>query len=146
MSNYQSFRSLPRELSSRGQHWAHLGPAGPRWAPRWPHEPCYQGIHSSRGVEGSQIYIRSTRPISGYIWCFYSNQVKNVLTASWSMMYEHELGQILLRRKSRWYPTYLDPIRLISHNISTSWMCDRLVCACCQETHIYFQLKKNIRC
>ena len=23
--------------------WAHLGPIGPRWAPCWHHEPCYQG-------------------------------------------------------------------------------------------------------
>ena len=22
-------------------HGAHLGPVGPRWAPCWPHEPCY---------------------------------------------------------------------------------------------------------
>ena len=29
--------------SSWGQHGAHLGPVGPRWAPCWPHEPCYQG-------------------------------------------------------------------------------------------------------
>ena len=29
----------------RGQHGAHLGPVGPRWAPCWPHEPCYQGCH-----------------------------------------------------------------------------------------------------
>ena len=27
-----------------GQHGAHLGPVGPRWAQCWPHEPCYQGI------------------------------------------------------------------------------------------------------
>ena len=26
-----------------GQHGAHLGPLGPRWDPRWPHEPCYLG-------------------------------------------------------------------------------------------------------
>ena len=26
-----------------GQHRAHLGPLGPRRAPCWPHEPCYQG-------------------------------------------------------------------------------------------------------
>ena len=26
-----------------GQHGAHLGPVGLRWAPCWPHEPCYQG-------------------------------------------------------------------------------------------------------
>ena len=24
-----------------GQHGAHLGPTGPRWAPCWPHEFCY---------------------------------------------------------------------------------------------------------
>ena len=26
-----------------GQHGSHLGPAGPRRAPCWPHEPCYEG-------------------------------------------------------------------------------------------------------
>ena len=24
---------------------AHRGPVGPRWAPCWPHEPCYLGIY-----------------------------------------------------------------------------------------------------
>ena len=33
------FSSHPRW----GQHGAHLGPVGPRWAPCWPREPCYQG-------------------------------------------------------------------------------------------------------
>ena len=28
---------------SWGQHGAHLGPTGPRWAPWWPHELCYLG-------------------------------------------------------------------------------------------------------
>ena len=32
----------PREQGSWGQHGAHLGPVGPRWAPCGPHEPCYQ--------------------------------------------------------------------------------------------------------
>ena len=36
--------SWPRKQSSCGQHGAHLGPVGPRWAPCWPHEPCYQGV------------------------------------------------------------------------------------------------------
>ena len=31
-----------------GQHGAHLGPVGPRWAPCWPHEPCYQYICMTR--------------------------------------------------------------------------------------------------
>ena len=37
--------SLPRYQSSWGQHGAHLGPVGPRWAPFWPHESCYQGTY-----------------------------------------------------------------------------------------------------
>ena len=40
---------LPREQSSCGQHGAHLGPVGPRLAPRWPHKPCYQGYAFPRG-------------------------------------------------------------------------------------------------
>ena len=28
-------------------HGAHLGTTGPRWAPCWPHEPCYLGPHTS---------------------------------------------------------------------------------------------------
>ena len=32
-----------REQCWWGQHRAHLGPCGPRWAPCFPHEPCYQG-------------------------------------------------------------------------------------------------------
>ena len=38
--------TIPRLQSSWGQHGAHLGPVGPRWAPCWPLEPCYQGLYS----------------------------------------------------------------------------------------------------
>ena len=38
---------IPRWQGSWGQNGAHLGPVSPRWAPFWPHEPCYQGLHSS---------------------------------------------------------------------------------------------------
>ena len=34
---------LPWQQGSWGQHGAHLGPTGPRWAPCWPHELCYLG-------------------------------------------------------------------------------------------------------
>ena len=37
----------PRLQSSWGQHGAHLGPVGPRCAPCWPHETCYEGCHGS---------------------------------------------------------------------------------------------------
>ena len=36
--------TLPWWQGSGGQHGAHLGPTGPRWAPCWPHELCYLGI------------------------------------------------------------------------------------------------------
>ena len=36
--------SIPRLQGSWGQHGAHLGPVGPRWAPCWSHKPCFQGI------------------------------------------------------------------------------------------------------
>ena len=43
----------PRLQSSCGQHGAYLGPVGPSWAPRWPHEPCYQGHLSTEAANGS---------------------------------------------------------------------------------------------
>ena len=33
----------PWKQGSWGQHGAHLGTTGPRWAPYWPHEPWYLG-------------------------------------------------------------------------------------------------------
>ena len=38
--------SHPWQQGSWGQHGAHVGPTGPRWAPCWPHEPCYLGWES----------------------------------------------------------------------------------------------------
>ena len=35
--------SLPSKQGSWGQHGAHLGPTGLRWAPRWAHQLCYLG-------------------------------------------------------------------------------------------------------
>ena len=37
-------RRHPWQQGSWGQHGANLGPIGPRWAPCWPHEPCYLGL------------------------------------------------------------------------------------------------------
>ena len=39
---------------SWGQHEALRGPTGPRWAPCWPHEPCYLGMgHTSVIVDAA---------------------------------------------------------------------------------------------
>ena len=44
--------------SSCGQHGTHLGPVGPRWAPCWPHEPCFQGpIISGIRVHGKTALL-----------------------------------------------------------------------------------------
>ena len=48
-------------------HGAHLGPVGPRWAPCWPHEPCYQGcvipqivaLGAPRGLVWCQVWLRT---------------------------------------------------------------------------------------
>ena len=39
-----------------GQHGAHLGPTRLRWAPCWPHEPCYMGDDIRHDMNFSQHY------------------------------------------------------------------------------------------
>ena len=51
------WKELPRYQSSWGQHGAHLGPVGPRWAPCWLHEPCYQDMFTS-GIDLIRRYHR----------------------------------------------------------------------------------------
>ena len=51
----------PREQSSWGQHGAHLGPVGPRWAPCWPNESAIRDwlqIFRFKHTYGKQIHIR----------------------------------------------------------------------------------------
>ena len=46
LSSYRTVfhvRKGPRYQGSRSPHGDHLGPVGPRWAPCWPHKPCYKG-------------------------------------------------------------------------------------------------------
>ena len=38
-----------------GPTWGHLGPVGPRWAPCWPDEPCYEGFYDTNAVIGVHI-------------------------------------------------------------------------------------------
>ena len=52
----------PRSQNSWGQHGAHLGPVGPRWAPCWPHEPCYQGCYSSYLQQMNEITSQTNSP------------------------------------------------------------------------------------
>ena len=41
--NYRHVSVLTQIAKFMGQHGAHLGPVGLRWAQCWPREPCYQG-------------------------------------------------------------------------------------------------------
>ena len=42
-----------------GPTWVHLGPTGPRWAPCWPHEPCYLGCCCHPCPSGYLISVRT---------------------------------------------------------------------------------------
>ena len=66
-------RAIPWEQSLCGQHGAHLGPAGPRWAPCWPHEPCYQGSVVTLVLEKQR----------GKIWVKISHE------STWNLYYNH---------------------------------------------------------
>ena len=51
-------------------HGANMVPTGPRWAPCWPHEPCYQGGLTSlqhpfmRGLHWKMDFVHK-RPVIG---------------------------------------------------------------------------------
>ena len=68
VANTGNCQGRPREQRSWGQYGAHLGPLGPRWAPCWPHEPCYQGMHGNAAAlisaEGHKVGCtgQSTHP------------------------------------------------------------------------------------
>ena len=48
---YRSVNCVMAQIANfMGPTWAHLGPVGPRWAPCWPHEPCYQGTGRKNGT------------------------------------------------------------------------------------------------
>ena len=85
----------PRWQSSWGQHGAHLGPVGPRWAPCWRHEPCYQGclfmawLSSLPGHQGKMIGMVWVQHILGsrHVWVHYSLHCFNV--SEWYGMQIH---------------------------------------------------------
>ena len=94
--------------NSLGQHGAHLGPVGPRWAPCWPHKPCYQECLVSKlyciypptfiswGPWNGSVSIRQT-PL-GQLYCSdnficYATQLgdlsREIMIVCWYIMPEH---------------------------------------------------------
>ena len=55
-SKYQLKANCFKVHGAWGQHGAHLGPVGPRWAPCRPHAPCYLGSSTS-GTPKSQKHL-----------------------------------------------------------------------------------------
>ena len=49
MSMIHDIKTEYGDIPESKVHGAHLGPVGPRWAPCWPHEPCYQGLFGDNG-------------------------------------------------------------------------------------------------
>ena len=64
-------RKQPRYQGSWGLLGANLRPTGPRWAPCWPHEPCYQGMFATYWAEllvwGNQYHEMQVRYMFSYI-------------------------------------------------------------------------------
>ena len=72
--------SVPRYQSSWGQQEAHLGPVGPRWAPCWPHELCYQGSCSFLYFRRFPVYMQHTqrnenKVYGGYVFLWFHTSV-----------------------------------------------------------------------
>ena len=99
-----------------GQHGAHLGPVGPRWAPCWPYEPCYQGLsYSSRTLclgrvdvqNGWNITLRGFLPAIVINYCNMTHVGAHTVT---------RLQGLLFLDLSHNHITYLDPNSLSGLN------------------------------
>ena len=72
-----------------GQHGAHLGPTGPRWAPCWPHQPCYLGWYLTKGLKQEHLIVCSftmkhTKCTTGEAWSAFSSHPSSVFHFEWT--------------------------------------------------------------
>ena len=85
-------------------HGTHLGPTGPRWAPCWPHEPCYQGKAAKllldtsgfipEGYRLDYFTVPLHRPSSGAVqkdcqWLLKNSHRSCEATMQWDMRQSH---------------------------------------------------------
>ena len=61
LSNHFLSQSLPDSKV----HGANMGPVGPRWAPCWPHEPCYQACILSKAQQYLSWTLRNMFYLNG---------------------------------------------------------------------------------
>ena len=81
------FIYIPWKQSSWGQHGVHLGPVGSRWAPCWPHEPCYQGCSSIVSPNGWRL--------NGKIESSYRNMIINNILQTTSYTLPSEFSNMM---------------------------------------------------
>ena len=89
-------RNLRRSKSSWGQHGAHLGPVGPRWAPCWPHDMMTSSNGNSFRVTGHLCgeftgprWIPHTKASDAGLWCFLDLRPKKRLSKQpWGWWFE----------------------------------------------------------
>ena len=75
---------------SMGQHGAHLGPPGPRWAPCWPNELCYLGCRTMSVYSFAPIHITQEMAI------FIVLQIHDIFNS----MYKHTITLIPLHHST----------------------------------------------
>ena len=68
MEEFTSATSMVPDSKVHDQHGAHLDPAGPRWAPYWPHEPCYQGCNGLLQIHSGRCAARDWRRDLSAMW------------------------------------------------------------------------------
>ena len=93
-----------------GQHRAHLGPTGPRWAPCWPHEFCYLGMMPTEDFSRWELYFCSSEykrymdnNCKYYIWyllafaisvwnhlkyCYQNDEYGTIRTMTWLVYFD----------------------------------------------------------
>ena len=95
--------------------WAHLCPVGPRWAPHWPHEPCYQVSETLKVLTARNmfflevpLYSLSTHGHVASINWWYNMELQpshNILSSVGSISLQFILYQIMISQK--YVPAYL---------------------------------------
>ena len=59
----------PRTYPDSRVHGAHLGPVSPRWAPCFPHEPCYQGTYKTENRVHQTVSDRQQLTTKSHVCC-----------------------------------------------------------------------------
>ena len=93
--------SVMKPIPDSKFYGAHLGPTEPRWAPCWPHEPCYLGLFWKETVRVFiHLSIISTYFFFIYLWMINrENHLNSFLAIA-------VLGYLIAHPFSRDYPFY----------------------------------------